>query len=133
MGKGQSKESKKLLEELPCKDWKVVLKQDPSAIDPLCYWIKQYNFNGKLSTAGVRDLQQKIKEKCKQKDNKMRKEGYEQTQVWMKIAGQREEGERRARQGREERKKQDVTEEQKEKENKKETRTSICSTGNGKT
>ncbi|MEQ2297883.1 hypothetical protein AMECASPLE_039255 [Ameca splendens] len=101
MGKGQSKEKQKLLDNLPCKDWKVVEKEDPRAIEPLCYWIENYKFNGKLSTNILTKLQQQIKIKCKQNEKQMRKEGYEQTIVWCKIAKQREEGKKLAKQNKE--------------------------------
>ena len=54
---------------------------------------KNYGFNDKLSTTNIKELQQKIKTKGKNKDTLMAKEGYMQTMVWMKLAGQREEGE----------------------------------------
>lgn len=51
MGKGQSKEKqKKVLDDLSYKDWKVVQKEDPSAVTPLCHWVKQYGYNSKLFT-----------------------------------------------------------------------------------
>ncbi|XP_047246818.1 uncharacterized protein LOC124883664 [Girardinichthys multiradiatus] len=106
MGKGQSKEKQKLLDNLTCKDWKAVEKENQDAVEPLCYWIKTYNYNGKLSTSALTELQNKIKIKCKNNEKQMRKEGYAQTQVWVKIAKQREEGERLAKQEREERKRQ---------------------------
>lgn len=116
MGAGQSKDSEKFLEELPCKDWKVVQKEDPTAIVPLCYWIKRYGFNGKLSTTNLKELREKIKTRCKGKETRMKKEGCEQIQVWMRIAGRREEGERRARQDREEKERQEKESEGKAKE-----------------
>ena len=86
MGKGQSKGKLwKSLEELQCKDWKAVENDDPAAVEPLCYWIKKYGFNGKLSTTNVKELQQKIKTKTKNKDTLMAKEGFSQTLVWMKL------------------------------------------------
>lgn len=121
MGKGQSKEKEKLeyMSQLKSQDWRVVHKEDPDAVDPLTYWAKNYGFSGKLSTSNIKELQQKMHEKCKGKRNKMGKEGYDQTQIWMKIAGQREEGERRAKKEREsakEREKEKQKEGEKEKQ-----------------
>nr|XP_057929989.1 uncharacterized protein LOC131129998 isoform X2 [Doryrhamphus excisus] len=122
MGKGQSKQRKKVIDSLECKDWIMVEKQDPDALKPLPYWIKQYGFNGKLSTAGIKDLQQKIRNKTNCKEKQMNKEGIQHTFVWMKIAGQREAGEKRARQAKIDKKEQERQQQERDKKQEQECR-----------
>ena len=69
MGKGQSKQD--FLNLLACKDWKIVEKENPSAVTPLYYWIKQYGYDGRLYTDKIKQLQQGITDKCRGNQKKM--------------------------------------------------------------
>ncbi len=90
---GNTVSKEKPRDKLESKDWKYVEKQDPDKIKHLNKWIKKYNFDGRLNTQKIAALQDSIKNKTKQNQKRMKKEGYEDTRVWMRIAINREKGE----------------------------------------
>ncbi|XP_044027694.1 uncharacterized protein LOC122864398 [Siniperca chuatsi] len=92
MGKSQSKP--KTREDLQCKDWKYIEKQDPDKIKYLDKWVKDYGFNGKLNIKRIKLLQETIQNNTNKDPKKMKKSGYEETKYWIKVAEKREAGER---------------------------------------
>ncbi|XP_044075574.1 uncharacterized protein LOC122886867 [Siniperca chuatsi] len=87
MGKSQSKP--KTREDLQCKDWKYIEKQDPDKIKYLDKWVKDYGFNGKLNVKTIKLLQETIQDNTNKDPKKMKKSGYEETKYWIKVAEKR--------------------------------------------
>ena len=96
MGSGLSK-AHRIRADLECKDWKLIEKQNPDKNKYLDLWIDQYGFEGKLQSQKIIELRGAIKQKTKNKADKISKEGYDEAEYWLKVALKREEGERRSK------------------------------------
>ena len=105
MGKSNSKSE--IRESLEIKDWKYIEKLDPEKIKHLDKWIKDYGFRGQLRSQKIPELQKAIKNKTRQNEKKMNKEGFEDTKFWLEVAKRREEGEKRGKQKQKEKGKKD--------------------------
>ncbi|MEQ2267019.1 hypothetical protein XENORESO_000556 [Xenotaenia resolanae] len=90
MGKGASKN--KLKNELQCKDWKFIEAQDPNKLKYLDKWITTNNYDGRLNSKNLVNLQDAIIKSTKRDRRKMEKEGYEDVDYCFKEAKRREEG-----------------------------------------
>nr|XP_049572846.1 uncharacterized protein LOC125966357 [Syngnathus scovelli]XP_049596251.1 uncharacterized protein LOC125980768 [Syngnathus scovelli] len=92
MGNGKSKNN--IRDNLKCKDWKIIERQDPDRFKNLDKWVKKYKFEGQLKTTKLIELRGAMKEKTKRDPRKMKKEGDEDVVFWLKVAGERERGEK---------------------------------------
>nr|XP_049573440.1 uncharacterized protein LOC125966903 [Syngnathus scovelli]XP_049573441.1 uncharacterized protein LOC125966903 [Syngnathus scovelli] len=92
MGNGKSKNN--IRDNLKCKDWKIIERQDPDQLKKLDKWVKKYKFEGQLKTTKLIELRGAMKEKTKRDPRKMKKEGDEDVVFWLKVAGERERGEK---------------------------------------
>ncbi|MEQ2294030.1 hypothetical protein AMECASPLE_039625 [Ameca splendens] len=88
MGKGASKN--KLKNELQCKDWKFIEAQDPSKLKYLDKWITTYNYDGRLNSQKLVNLQDAIIERTKRDLRKMDKEGYDDVDYRLKVTKKRD-------------------------------------------
>ena len=93
MEKIQSKNKDPKL-DLKCKDWKYVESKDPSLVEPLNFWIKQYGFEGQLQTSKIQILKGQITQSTKNKDKKKCKQGWVQLGEWEKSPAAKERGSR---------------------------------------
>nr|XP_049574549.1 uncharacterized protein LOC125967456 [Syngnathus scovelli]XP_049574550.1 uncharacterized protein LOC125967456 [Syngnathus scovelli] len=92
MGNGKSKNN--IRDNLKCKDWKIIERQDPDRLKNLDKWVKKYKFEGQLKTTKLIELRGAMKERTKRDPRKMKKEGDEDVVFWLKVAAERERGEK---------------------------------------
>lgn len=84
-------------DELRCKDWKFIDRQNPKKLAYLDKWITDYGFKGQLNSQQITALQDEIKQQTKNNPKKMKKCGYEETEFWLQTAVRREEGQSRSK------------------------------------
>ncbi|MEQ2235128.1 hypothetical protein ILYODFUR_038468 [Ilyodon furcidens] len=66
--------------------------QDPNKLKYLDKWITTYNYDGRLNSQKLVNLQDAIIKSTKRDPRKMEKEGYEDVDYWLKLTKRREEG-----------------------------------------
>nr|XP_049599211.1 uncharacterized protein LOC125982522 [Syngnathus scovelli] len=92
MGNGKSKNN--IRDNLKCKDRKIIERRDPDRFKNLDKWFKKYKFEGQLKTTKLIELRGAMKEETKRDPRKMKKEGDEDVVFWLKVAAERERGEK---------------------------------------
>ncbi|XP_061880899.1 uncharacterized protein LOC133632478 [Entelurus aequoreus] len=114
MGKETSKPKVSPKDKLTCKDWKAVEIKNPDLLKFLDDWISKHKFTGCLKVGDILKLTESIIEKCGSNRKKLARMGWDHTGCWMRMAQNREDGERQKKKEEQEERKIKSREEGKE-------------------